>query len=146
MAFRNIHGAKLYVSSALRLQNHVLRTGREVSAMTSLPTRLARRKSTKTNLQEDAQGASLRDGARPGSAPGSIVWHSLSSSHQHPELDLTFANGKEAYKSKKTSELVRALFVFNLCSVEALVNRQKEVSDMMLWRTQLCNTTARWQQ
>lgn len=45
---------------------------------------------------------------------------------QH-KLDLTFGNAEEAFRSKKTSELVRALFVFNLCSVEFLVKNNTEV-------------------
>ncbi|OWF44816.1 Proline dehydrogenase 1, mitochondrial [Mizuhopecten yessoensis] len=39
----------------------------------------------------------------------------------HPVVDLSFSNGKEAYRSKTTAELVRALFVFNMCSIQSLV-------------------------
>lgn len=37
------------------------------------------------------------------------------------ELDLSFNSPKEAFKSKKTSELVRAYLVYQICSVEWLV-------------------------
>jgi len=40
-------------------------------------------------------------------------------------LDLTFENPKEAYLSKKNSELVRALLVYNLCSIKPLVQHNK---------------------
>lgn len=46
----------------------------------------------------------------------------------HPQIDLSFSNAQEAYKSKRTSELVRALLVFNLCSISVLVDNQKQVS------------------
>lgn len=45
----------------------------------------------------------------------------------HPSIDLTFNNAHEAFRSKSTLELMRALFVFNLCSVNFLVERNKEV-------------------
>ncbi|WAR03092.1 PROD-like protein [Mya arenaria] len=44
----------------------------------------------------------------------------------HPELDLSFSNAQEAYRSKTTKELLRAYFVFQLCSVPIIVkNNQK---------------------
>ncbi|XP_067648682.1 proline dehydrogenase 1, mitochondrial-like [Haliotis asinina] len=42
----------------------------------------------------------------------------------HPSVDLTFENAREAYRSKKTSELARALLVFKLCSINYLVDNQ----------------------
>ena len=42
-------------------------------------------------------------------------------------LDVTFSNAEEAFRSKKTWELVRALAVFNLCSVNFLVDNNREV-------------------
>ncbi|KAK7088799.1 proline dehydrogenase 1, mitochondrial-like isoform X2 [Littorina saxatilis] len=45
----------------------------------------------------------------------------------HPELDLSFNNAQEAYKSKRTSQLLRALLVFNLCSINVLVENQKQL-------------------
>ena len=47
---------------------------------------------------------------------------------QHPEVDLSFCNSKEAYRSKTTAELLRSLLVFNLCSIPALVNRSDQVN------------------
>lgn len=43
-------------------------------------------------------------------------------------IDLSFENGKEAFKSKTNFELIRSLFVFNLCSIPFFVNKNKEVS------------------
>ncbi|XP_069135424.1 proline dehydrogenase 1, mitochondrial-like isoform X2 [Argopecten irradians] len=45
----------------------------------------------------------------------------------HPVLDLSFSCGKEAYRSKTTAELVRALFVFNMCSIPALVTHNNKL-------------------
>lgn len=132
MAFRNISGAKLYtLSSAVRFQNRKGQHGCEPRVLNHLLNlsnggKFSRQKSTKTNLQEESnKGAETVSST--GSFAGTTVWQSLGGSHQHPNLDLTFANAKEAYRSKKNSELVRALLVFNLCSIEALVNKQKEL-------------------
>ena len=46
----------------------------------------------------------------------------------HPRIDLSFENAEEAFRSKKTSELLRSLIVFNLCSLSFLVNNQGPVS------------------
>ena len=40
----------------------------------------------------------------------------------------TFDDGKNAYRSKTSWEIVRALTVFRLCSFDFLVNRNKQVS------------------
>ena len=42
-------------------------------------------------------------------------------------LDLSFNNPKEAFLSKYNSELLRALFVFQMCSFNFVVDRNKEV-------------------
>lgn len=47
--------------------------------------------------------------------------------HPVPVLDLSFNSAKEAYRSKTTPELLRALFVFNMCSIPFLVNNNKIV-------------------
>lgn len=44
------------------------------------------------------------------------------------ELDLNFNSPKDAFKSKKTSELVRAYFVYQICSVNWLVENNDMVS------------------
>ncbi|XP_037292614.1 proline dehydrogenase 1, mitochondrial isoform X2 [Manduca sexta] len=46
------------------------------------------------------------------------------------DLDLTFNSPKDAFKSKKTSELVRAYFVYQICSVNWMV----ENNDMLMKR------------
>ncbi|GFO08983.1 proline dehydrogenase 1, mitochondrial-like [Plakobranchus ocellatus] len=83
-----------------------------------------RPKSTKTNLQEEDDESFVTPSNK---TTQSTYWKSLTGKHEHPVMDLTFANGREAYRSKKTSELLRALLIFNLCSVDALVDRQKEL-------------------
>lgn len=44
------------------------------------------------------------------------------------ELDVSFNNPKEAFKSKKTSELIRAYLVYQICSVNYLVENNDKVS------------------
>lgn len=44
------------------------------------------------------------------------------------ELDLTFNSPKDAFKSKKTSELVRAYLVYQICSVNWVVENNAMVS------------------
>lgn len=41
----------------------------------------------------------------------------------------SFNDGKNAFRSKTTWEIIRALAVFRLCSFDFLVNRNKEVSE-----------------
>lgn len=54
--------------------------------------------------------------------------------HNHPKdkLDLTFSNTKDAYKSKTTSELIRALLVLKLSSYDILINNHARVRKMSL--------------
>jgi hypothetical protein len=44
-----------------------------------------------------------------------------------PKLDLTFEDSKTAFKSKTTLELMRGLLVFQLCSINLLIDNQKTV-------------------
>ena len=43
-------------------------------------------------------------------------------------IDLSFENFEEAYKSKTNLELVRALLVFNVCTINPIVDNNKAVS------------------
>ncbi|XP_045503207.1 proline dehydrogenase 1, mitochondrial isoform X2 [Colias croceus] len=51
-------------------------------------------------------------------------------SSSRDELDLTFNSPKDAFKSKKTSELVRAYLVYQICSINWIV----ENNDMLMKR------------
>ncbi|XP_033748496.1 proline dehydrogenase 1, mitochondrial-like isoform X2 [Pecten maximus] len=57
----------------------------------------------------------------------SINEESRLDSDGHPVVDLSFSNGKEAYRSKTTAELIRALFVFNMCSIQTLVTHNNKL-------------------
>ena len=43
------------------------------------------------------------------------------------DFDLNFDNTREAFKSKTTSELIRALLVLKLCSFDLIVNNNSKV-------------------
>lgn len=48
----------------------------------------------------------------------------------HPQIDLSFTNPQEAYRSKTTGELFRAYFVFQLCSIPWIVGNNKMVGNL----------------
>ena len=107
--------------------------GLRFSEKTSLPSSFKAFKSTKPNYAESSDEAvSQTDSPDELNTNNNYVskgaWKSLTGNHQHPEIDLTFNNGQEAYKSKRNSEVIRALLVFNLCSLDVIVNNQKSVS------------------
>lgn len=52
----------------------------------------------------------------------------IAASSEQPLRSLSFNNGKNAFRSKTTWEIIRALAIFRLCSFDFLVNRNKEVS------------------
>ena len=45
----------------------------------------------------------------------------------HDPLDLTFCDHEAAFKSKTSMEILRAILVFQLCSVKSLVDNNKKV-------------------
>ena len=52
---------------------------------------------------------------------------SLIENKENNKFDLNFEDAKTAYKSKSNLELLRALAVFQLCSIDYLVDNQKIV-------------------
>lgn len=44
------------------------------------------------------------------------------------DINIDFSNTEEAYKSKDNIELLRSLLVFKLCTIDVLVEKNKEVS------------------
>lgn len=44
------------------------------------------------------------------------------------KIHIDFDNTREAYKSKGNMELLRSLLVFKLCTIDVLVEKNKEVS------------------
>ena len=50
-------------------------------------------------------------------------------SSEQPLHGLSFSDGKNAFRSKTTWEIIRALAIFRLCSFDFLVNRNKEVGN-----------------
>jgi hypothetical protein len=53
------------------------------------------------------------------------------------KLDLTFEDSQTAFKSKSTLQLLRGYLVFQLCSSSLLVNNQKLVFIILLFRVYL---------
>ena len=52
---------------------------------------------------------------------------SLIENKENTKFDLNFEDAKTAYKSKSNLELLRAYMVFQLCSIDYLVDNQKIV-------------------
>ena len=52
-----------------------------------------------------------------------------SEQQEQPLRSLSFNDGRNAFRSKTTWEIIRALAIFRLCSFDFLVNRNKEVSN-----------------
>uniref|UniRef100_A0A8C1SBV3 Proline dehydrogenase n=1 Tax=Cyprinus carpio TaxID=7962 RepID=A0A8C1SBV3_CYPCA len=58
-----------------------------------------------------------------------------STQHKEPKsedapISIDFDNTQEAYKSKDTMELLRSLLVFKLCTIDFLVDKNKELMDL----------------
>lgn len=53
----------------------------------------------------------------------------IAASSEQPLRNFSFNDGRNAFRSKTTWEIIRALAIFRLCSFDFLVNRNKEVSN-----------------
>lgn len=65
-------------------------------------------------------------------APASIIADAKAAAPSEPvatrdQLDLTFCDARQAYRSKSTWEILRAYIVFKLCAVETLVENNQKV-------------------
>lgn len=60
-------------------------------------------------------------------AISSALLHTSPSTNNREKLDLTFKDNEAAYKSKKTSEVVRAYVVMSLCGIEPLVKHNDKL-------------------
>ena len=87
---------------------------------------------TERILQKSFKSTAVLDEVtnKNGSAVG--VGSETESTNGHPDIDLTFSNCQEAYRSKTNLQLIRALFVFKLCSWTYLVDNNKLVSFVKL--------------
>ena len=59
---------------------------------------------------------------------GSLPMHVKVDDPAFEKIDLSFENAEVAFKSKSNYELFRSLLVFNLCSIPAVVSKNKQVS------------------
>lgn len=59
------------------------------------------------------------------------------------QIHIDFDNTQEAYKSKGNLELLRSLLVFNLCTIDVLVEKNKEVRQTGRLRRVGCCLSAR---
>ena len=76
---------------------------------------------------------SVAEATRRDPMPADIYQSTADGSRLSPSAELpgfTFDDGNNAYRSKTSWEIVRALAVFRLCSFDFLVNRNKQVSLM----------------
>ena len=74
---------------------------------------------------------SVAEATRTDPMPADMYQLAADGSRLSPSAELpgfTFDDGKNAYRSKTSWEIVRALTVFRLCSFDFLINRNKQVS------------------
>jgi hypothetical protein len=57
----------------------------------------------------------------------------LSDSNNLKNLNLKFEDGETAFRSKKFSELLRSLFVFQLCTIKPLIRNQDKVNIIKIY-------------
>lgn len=70
-------------------------------------------------------GRRLKATSQQESTLSSVHVNDVLQEKEHTKLD--FSDFEKAFKAKKTSEIIRALGVYKLCSFGFLVNRNKEV-------------------
>jgi hypothetical protein len=93
----------------------------------------------------NVQGMQSRNTSTTSSSKGqsislSGVSDELNHENQKPKLDLTFEDSKTAFKAKNNLELLRGYLVFQLCSMNVLVDNQKTVNLFFKFITQIfCN-------
>lgn len=104
----------------LPLKTSQIFTGLKRRNVSRLYTQIQRSKSVATTVNGDFK--KWKDAKKP--------IDSAAESHKNAvnELDLSFTNGSEAYKSRTNYELFRALLVFRMCGFESLVQHNKAVS------------------
>ncbi|XP_069569914.1 proline dehydrogenase 1, mitochondrial isoform X2 [Brachyistius frenatus] len=64
------------------------------------------------------------------SAPVEVISRTRSTNTHLSRIHVDFDNTQEAYKSKSNVELLRSLVVFKLCTVDILVEKNKELMDL----------------
>ncbi|KAM9821043.1 proline dehydrogenase 1, mitochondrial-like [Neosynchiropus ocellatus] len=62
--------------------------------------------------------------------PVELISHTRRPLTQLNKVEVDFNNTKEAYRSKDNKELLRSLLVFKLCTVDVLVDKNKELMDL----------------
>jgi len=84
------------------------------------------------NLYERRTGIRCKSTHAPAAAAAAIAGEKTEPAQPLPirdQLDLTFCDARQAYRSKSTWEILRGIIVFKLCSIETLVeNNQKLMS------------------
>jgi len=106
----------------IRQFSSVGQTQRTVETLTSNSTALDR------DDQKGEKGSSL-----PAAGPPSTARHIQSvDDPSFNKIDQSFENAREAYMSKTNLELLRCLVVFQMCSINVLVEKNKQVTDILI--------------
>ena len=56
-----------------------------------------------------------------------LISQTKNADNQKTNISINFENTQEAYKSKNNLELMRSLLVFKMCTIDFLVDKNKEV-------------------
>ena len=109
------------------MTNHSFRSNQRIlSSLMLMQTENSQSRQTSTTSSSKGQAISINN-----LGLGGIV---TNSDNNKPKLDLTFEDSKTAFKSKTTLELMRGLLVFQLCSINFLIENQKPVNANKLFK------------
>ncbi|KAM9307024.1 proline dehydrogenase 1, mitochondrial isoform 2-T2 [Pholidichthys leucotaenia] len=116
--------AKFAVAPVVRTTTGIIRASQRVRCRS---TTVASRRSPEEREQQQDGGCGVVE-----AEPVEVISQSRSSANPDPleKIHIDFDNTREAYRSKNSLELLRSLLVFKLCTVDLLVDKNKELMEL----------------